>query len=190
MSGADLVALVPAHHGTHQRQRHRHPGHARAQQLKGGSCTRQHAHPVERRAHEEQHAHPEDGRLAGDEVLEQESLVGPGQIGTLGGLVQPDRQSATADRPRTQQAQGSPEPAEPDHEGNRAHQDGFLVAVHGMVVLNEAPTAHPPPGTRQTASPRCVGQSSPAAERRLRRSSSAPWCALWCRRVHGFTFNN
>jgi hypothetical protein len=36
----------------------------------------EHANPVERGAHEEQHAHPQDGRLAGQEVLEPEDLLG------------------------------------------------------------------------------------------------------------------
>ena len=74
--GADLVALIPAHHGAHQRQRHRHPGDARAQQLEGLTGAGQHAHPVKQRAHEEQHAHPQNGRLAGDEVLQHEHVVG------------------------------------------------------------------------------------------------------------------
>ena len=147
--GADLVALVPAHHGASERHEHRAPGQQRTDLLGGGLAVAllEEADPVEQRAHEEQRAHPQDRGLAREQVLQQEQLlpgleVGAEPVGRA--AVEADRQEAGQRDGDRQTAQRPPEPAQADHQRRGAGQDTELVAVHVRTVAAEgmAGTGH------------------------------------------------
>ncbi len=141
MSGADQVALVPAHQRADQRHAHGGPREPRADALRGVvRAARQQADPVERRAHEEQHAHPEDGALAGQEVLQQEHVVGLRQVGAEavgGSRIERDgeqRRCPTASVSTRNRPQNQPSA---DRRRHRAGQDALLVHVHRGAVARE-----------------------------------------------------
>eukprot|EP01137_Pigoraptor_chileana_P033403 Opistho-2@24198 len=140
--GCDLVALEPAHHGTHQGHEDGAPGQLGADGLgrAGLALLGEEAAPVEQGAHVEEQAHPQDRALAGQHVLEQEDLVGRGQIGAeaVGGLaVEVDGQQAGRTGGDAQAAQRTPEPAQGDQRRHGEDQDAFLVAIHGGAVAAE-----------------------------------------------------
>ena len=92
------IAFIPPHHGANQRHAHCHPGDFGPHGVKRGTGAnvhalsfgiglfppRKHADPVKNCAHEKQHAHPQNGRLAGQKILEPEHLLGPAQIPLVG----------------------------------------------------------------------------------------------------------
>ena len=146
-AGADVVAFVPAYHGADQRHADRRPGDARTQHFHGVAAVGvhaigldlagKHADPVEDRADEEQHAHPQDGRLAREEILQQEHAVGALQVA----VVERDRQQRKRRHHQHQDSRRAPEPSQPDQHGDGTDQDALLVTVHGVVVLQEGKDA-------------------------------------------------
>ena len=144
--GADQVALVPAHQQPGGAHRDRAPGEGRAGLL-GKVGAGQQAQPVGAGGDEDEGAHPHDRRLAGDEVLEEEHLLGPGEVA----LVERDAAQRQGRRGNEEDPEGLPGPADGRQARHHQQQDGLVVNVHEAAVL--AQREHRAAGQREGEQP-------------------------------------
>ena len=159
---ANEVAFVPAHQRADEGHGHGHPRDARADHAHGVPlATREHADPVERSAHEEQHAHPQNGRLAGQEILETEHRLCTRQGARTILLIQADGHQRQGRHHQHQYPQRAPEPAQPDHAGHGSDQDAFFIHIHvGAVALKGVETAHGDQDGKQPVQPVAARQKA------------------------------
>ncbi|MNT06127.1 hypothetical protein D3C72_1407810 [compost metagenome] len=136
--GADQVRLVPAHQHAGEAQHDRAPAQLAADAV-ASVRTRGQPDPVEQRGQEYQRAHPQDGRLARQEVLEEEGLLGAGKVALIE-LDREQRQHGHADHQRPHRL---PVPAKQREGGHGGHQHGLVVHIHpGAVAGERKPRAH------------------------------------------------